>query len=1062
MVRDRIVFGTSSTKLRAKLINEGEKLTLEKAIQMGQSLEYSQEQLKTMANPEIVCRSVKVNEVVTDERFDSGDSDFLIDLIDSVDTSTDVDSVHSKTEDTNQAFVTVKIVCRSVKVNEVVTDERFDSGDSDFLIDLIDSVDTSTDVDSVHSKTEDTNQAFVTVKIVCRSVKVNEVVTDERFDSGDSDFLIDLIDSVDTSTDVDSVHSKTEDTNQAFVTVKIDDREFTAEYYVVETESNPVLSLKTCLELELIQLTCAVDTCGSSEKSGKPLKKSTILAEYADVFEGIGLFPGKCTIHIDPSAIPVVHPPRKVPVALRERLKHELDRMEKSNIITKVDEPTEWVNSLVIVEKPHSKKLRICLDPLDLNRAIQRPHYPMKTLEDILPSLSKARYFTKLDARSGYWAIRLAEESSFLTTFNTPYGRYRFLRLPFGIRSAQDEFQRRIDECYEGLDGVAAIVDDVLVYGSTPEEHDHNLRNMLSRSRDKGIKLNEEKLEVGVTEIQYFGHILSAEGLRPDPAKVSAICSMNPPRDRSELETILGTVNYLAKFAPNLSQITSPLRQLLPKDVEFVWDHPQSTAFQRIKDIITQTPGQVLAYYDPDKDLTLQVDASKYGLGAALLQDGKPVTYASKSLTTTEVNYAQIEKEMFAILFGCKRFHQYVYGRHVKVESDHKPLISIMKKPLAVAPARLQRMMLQLQKYDLTVEHRPGKEIVVADTLSRKSVPDTYPHLSEGMDAHVHMIVSNVPVSEKRMEDIRRATEADPQFSLLQQTIIDGWPEHRKLCPGTILEFWNFRDQLAFMDGIIFKGQKIVIPKSLRTSMLDKIHTGHMGVEKCLRRARDILFWPKMSNDITSLVLNCSVCLERRNSNPKEPLISHDIPSRPWQTVATDLFLWDTHDFVVVVDYYSRYFEVCKLPSTKSTTVINALKDVFARHGIPDKVISDNGPQYSSQDFAQFAEKWDFVHETSSPRYPQSNGLAEKTVQTIKRIFSKAKTDGRDPHIGILECLGLHLTLLPGKENNFGGSSRMRDDYVLHSRGRTLLRPLMVKRDCKRSINFGEGDGSHV
>ncbi|XP_048252566.1 uncharacterized protein K02A2.6-like [Haliotis rufescens] len=627
----------------------------------------------------------------------------------------------------------------------------------------------------------------------------------------------------------------------------------------------------------------------------------------------------------------------------------------------------------------------------------------MKTLEDILPSLSKARYFTKLDARSGYWAIRLAEESSFLTTFNTPYGRYRFLRLPFGIRSAQDEFQRRIDECYEGLDGVAAIVDDVLVYGSTPEEHDHNLRNMLSRSRDKGIKLNEEKLEVGVTEIQYFGHILSAEGLRPDPAKVSAICSMNPPRDRSELETILGMVNYLAKFAPNLSEITSPLRQLLPKDVEFVWDHPQSTAFQRIKDIITQTPGQVLAYYDPDKDLTLQVDASKYGLGAALLQDGKPVTYASKSLTTTEVNYAQIEKEMFAILFGCKRFHQYVYGRHVKVESDHKPLISIMKKPLAVAPARLQRMMLQLQKYDLTVEHRPGKEIVVADTLSRKSVPDTYPHLSEGMDAHVHMIVSNVPVSEKRMEDIRRATEADPQFSLLQQTIIDGWPEHRKLCPGTILEFWNFRDQLAFMDGIIFKGQKIVIPKSLRTSMLDKIHTGHMGVEKCLRRARDILFWPKMSNDITSLVLNCSVCLERRNSNPKEPLISHDIPSRPWQTVATDLFLWDTHDFVVVVDYYSRYFEVCKLPSTKSTTVINALKDVFARHGIPDKVISDNGPQYSSQDFAQFAEKWDFVHETSSPRYAQSNGLAEKTVQTIKRIFSKAKTDGRDPHIGILE-----------------------------------------------------------
>jgi len=321
----------------------------------------------------------------------------------------------------------------------------------------------------------------------------------------------------------------------------------------------------------------------------------------------------------------------------------------------------------------------------------------MCTLDDILPHLSGAKYFTKLDARSGYWTIKLSEESSYLTTFNTPFGRYRFCRLPFGLKSSQDEFQRKIDESFEGLDGVVAIVDDILVFGHTREEHDKNLRSVLVRSKKKGIKLNEDKLEVGLTEVPYFGHIISAEGLKPDPSKVRAVKDMQPPQNKAELETILGMVNYLSKFAPNLSEITSPLRKLLVKDVHFAWDQPQEQAFQKVKDVITQSPGPILSYYDHKKELTLQVDASKFGLGATLLQDSKPIAFASKSLTPTEVNYAQIEKEMFAILFGCKHFHQYIYGHNVRVESDHKPLISIMKKPIHAAPPRLQRMILQLQ-----------------------------------------------------------------------------------------------------------------------------------------------------------------------------------------------------------------------------------------------------------------------------------------------------------------------------------------------------------------------------
>jgi hypothetical protein len=255
----------------------------------------------------------------------------------------------------------------------------------------------------------------------------------------------------------------------------------------------------------------------------------------------------------------------------------------------------------------------------------------MKTLEDVLPQLSKATFFTKLDAKRGCWTIEFSEAFSYLTTFNTPFGRFCYLRLPFGLKSSEDIFQRKIDEGYEGLEGVVALVDDVLVYGQKREEHDIILRSVLKRSQEKGIKLNKDKREVGVTRFKYFGHVLTADGVGPDPNKVSAIIDMKPPKNKSELETLLGIVKYLTNFAPNLSEITSPLRALLAKDVEFCWDDLQKQAFKKVKEVITKSP--VLAYFDPQKLTTLQHDASKYGLGATLMHEGQQIAFAFKSFT---------------------------------------------------------------------------------------------------------------------------------------------------------------------------------------------------------------------------------------------------------------------------------------------------------------------------------------------------------------------------------------------------------------------------------------------
>ncbi|KAL0149263.1 hypothetical protein M9458_055497 [Cirrhinus mrigala] len=286
-------------------------------------------------------------------------------------------------------------------------------------------------------------------------------------------------------------------------------------------------------------------------------------------------------------------------------------------------------------------------------------------------------------------------------------------------------------------------------------------------------------------------------------------------------------------------------------------------------------------------DLTLQVDASKSGLGAVLLQQDKPVAYASKSLNSTEQNYAQIEKELYAVLFGCKRFHEYMYGRKVTVESDHKPLEAILKKPLASAPPRLQRMILQLQKYDIHILHKPGKQIPVADTLSRKSIEYHDDSLSEGMDAQVHTLIANIQVSDNKLKEMIAATAQDTQLTTLNQVTKTGWPDTYKQCPPLIREYWNHRCDISEIDGIMFKGEKIIVPQSLRKDMLDRIHTGHMGMEKCKHRARDLLFWPRMGQQIETMVGQCSICQERRNANTKEPLLSHTIPARPWQVVGT-------------------------------------------------------------------------------------------------------------------------------------------------------------------------------
>ena len=265
------------------------------------------------------------------------------------------------------------------------------------------------------------------------------------------------------------------------------------------------------------------------------------------------------------------------------------------------------------------------------------------------------------------------------------------------------------------------------------------------------------------------------------------------------------------------------------------------------------------------------------------------------------------------------------------IESDHKPLESIVKKPLAAAPPTLQRILLRMQKYDYALEYKPGKELVLPDMLSRAPVsPAVDDNMEEEIALHVHLVRRTLPVTESKLEEIKRATAEDQSMSTLSETIKYGWPETKGETPVSIHAYWDVRDELSELNGVVLRGERIVIPPSMRKEMLERIHQGHMGIEKSKRRARDTLYWPGMKSQITDTVSRCTICLEHRRQNSKEPMISSRVPSKPWELVATDLFTWDKSEYFIIVDYHSRFFEVAKLPDTKSITVITHIKSSFA------------------------------------------------------------------------------------------------------------------------------------
>jgi hypothetical protein len=692
---------------------------------------------------------------------------------------------------------------------------------------------------------------------------------------------------------------------------------------------------------------------------------------------------------------------RRVPIHLVPKVEEELKRLEANGIIEPVTEPTEWCAGMVPVVK-NNGQVRTCVDLKKLNENILRERYIIPTIEEILPKLAGSRFFTTLDAHSGFYQIPLSPESRRLTCFITSLGRFQFCRLPFGITSATEIFQREMAKILQGLKGVEIYVDDILIHGATEAEHDSRLNEVLKVLKSAGLKLNESKCKYKQTSIDYFGHTISGNGVRPTKEKVKALVEMQPPSDVGQLRVIMGMINYLGRFIPNLSQVAQPMNELLKSDRVWSWDCAQSDAFKKIKELLTEAPA--LAFYDVNRETIVSADASSYGIGGVLLQrysDGlKPVAFFSKTLTQSQRNYAQIEKECLALVTTCERFAMYLVGlESFKLITDHQPLVPLInKRDIGDSPLRCQRLLMRLMRFNCKAEHQPGKNLVISDALSRHPMKNTGKSvLEDEVEVHVGSVKENWPVSDTMMDKIREASSSDEMLKLTSFYTLNGWPRYYDDLPQGMNDYYSERGMLSVMNGVLTHGDRIVIPQSLRQDVLVRIHEGHQGIVKCRERARSSVWWPGITKDIKQLVSGCAICQENKPTQRREPLMPAPLPTGPWERVGADLLDYKGQKYMVMIDCYSRFLELVHLPVTTCAFVVNKMKSVFARHGLPQVLITDNGPQFSAREFKEFMEFCGTQHVTSSPHFPQSNGEAERAVQVAKKILAQ-----KDPALALL------------------------------------------------------------
>ena len=723
-----------------------------------------------------------------------------------------------------------------------------------------------------------------------------------------------------------------------------------------------------------------------------------LLKEFPEVFtDKLGcLRDFKVQIPVAEDVKPMFCKARPVPYAMRARVEEELDKLEDQGVWRRV-QYSKWAAPIVPALKDSKDPLgpiRICGDyKMTVNKAAQLDAYPIPNTVDQLAMLAGGEKFTKLDLSQAYQQLELDENSRELLTINTHQGLYQPSRLQFGIHSATGIFQREMDRRLYKIPFTKVRVDDILISGRNDTEHLSNLRAVLTKLKEAGLNLCMSKCKFMQDEVTYCGYVVSRSGIKPMPSNVEAVQEAPAPTCVTELRSFLGMVNYYNMYLPDMATQTEPLHSLLRKGVVWEWSGECEAAFKKVKKLLCEAP--LLVLFDMKRPIIVHCDASNYGVGAVLshvMEDGseKPVCYASRTLSTAERNYATVEKEGLALVYAVRKFHQFLFGNQFTMITDHKPLLGLFSENSALparAASRVLRWALLLSAYNYELRYREGSRNGNADALSRLPLDARTGEFSQKLVSVAMMEMVKSPVTET---EVRRSTRTDPILCVVLQRILEGGLDREM--DESFKPYRRKGSELTTENGCVLWGTRVVMPVALRSKVLEELHDVHPGVVRMKALARSYVWWPGIDQDIENAIRHCQVCQMNQSKPVSATAHPWEFPTRPWERLHIDhAGPMNGNTFLVVVDSFSKWPEVERVKSTDAKTTCAVLRKLFATHGIPRTVVSDNGPGFASAELQQFFARNGVQHIFTAPYHPSSNGQAERYVRVFKEMLRSLK-----------------------------------------------------------------------
>ncbi|XP_055590350.1 uncharacterized protein K02A2.6-like [Uranotaenia lowii] len=844
--------------------------------------------------------------------------------------------------------------------------------------------------------------------------------------------------------------------------VEFEDKKSVLPLFVVDSSKHPLLGREWLrkLHIDWNNLLCPA-TVNTVTPATTTSALDQLFKKYSSVFEdSIGRISSvQANLHLKPNAKPVFLKARKLPFNLKSVVDKELDKLVAEGVLTKVDH-SDWATPIVPVKKSENR-VRICGDyKQTVNPLLLVDQHPLPTVDEMFSTLAGGKKFTKIDLVQAYLQLEVAPADRCILTLNTHRGLYRPTRLMYGVASAPAIWQRQIEVILQGIEGVSVFLDDIKITGPNDIVHLQRLEEVLRRLNDHNVRVNKGKCEFFANEIEYCGYLIDRDGIHKLMNKMEAIRDMPRPRNKDEVRSFIGLVNYYGRFIENLSTVIYPLNNLLKDSVAFEWNRECENAFRRVKQCMQSN--NCLVHYSPELPLVLATDASPYGVGAVLSHvypDGseRPIQFASQTLNSTQQKYMQVDKEAYAIIFGVKKFFQYLYGRKFLLLTDNQAISKIFgeHKGLPVMSAlRMQHYATFLQSFDYQVRFRRSANHANADALSRIPLKHCDPEnvIAESDIVEVHQI-ETLPLTAT---ELSQATSDDNAVKILLQGLKYGQQVDGKD------RFGIDQTEFSVQRGCLLRGICVYVPLVLRKRVLEELLSTHFGVSRTKSLARGYCWWAGMDKEIEDMVANCTDCQSVRPEPTKLKPHFWEPATEPFQRVHADFAgpFMDSY-FFILVDSYTKWPEIRVCRSITAEATETMCREIFATYGIPAIFVSDHGVQFTAESFQRFLKLNGVVHKMGAPYHPATNGQAERYVQTFKQKLKALKCPKSKLNLELANILLTYRKMIHPSTGQspsmlmFGRQIRSRLDLMLPQNSKEESPDLVLR-------TFADGDRVRV